>query len=129
MLQKCRKTSAQSSERTSSVNQHIVESQVPSSPRFRAQPWNGGLFKGKRPAWFFLLPLLLACGIAVLVTGWDDLINLLYGQAVAVASACQPVLLPSVLSRPATHMTRLPIRPDLKEIVRFRVRVLPSRAA
>src|SRR5207244_5860883 len=33
---------------STSVNQHVVESQVPSSPRFRAQPWNDGLFKGKR---------------------------------------------------------------------------------
>src|SRR5438477_281159 len=48
MLQKCRKTSTQGPERTSSVNQHVVESQVPSSPRFRAQPWNDGLFKRKR---------------------------------------------------------------------------------
>jgi DNA segregation ATPase FtsK/SpoIIIE, S-DNA-T family len=47
-----------------------------------------GLFQGKRPVWLFLLPLLLAAGIAVLVTGTADIETLLYGQAGAVIAAC-----------------------------------------
>jgi hypothetical protein len=46
-----------------------------------------GLFKGYRPAWLFVLPLLLLIGPCLLVTGVADILDVLYGLAITVGIA------------------------------------------
>src|SRR5262249_6172477 len=46
-----------------------------------------GLFKGKRPTWLFVVPLLLAIGPSLAITKFE-VPDVLFGLAVCVASAC-----------------------------------------
>ena len=46
-----------------------------------------GWFRGKRPAWFFVAPLLPAVGVALLITRFD-MPDVLYGLAISIGTAC-----------------------------------------
>src|SRR5262249_36845354 len=46
-----------------------------------------GLFKGYRPAWLLFVPFLVLVGPVVLIIGYSDFLDVLYGVAIALGLA------------------------------------------